>query len=109
MNEESIFEVSREEYKHFVETINPKARYVEEVELNRFSKATKIMSKKREVCLGSRVSYTNDTPEKYYIFELPNKEELNSNPPVPKVKVILETKEQVQKLLDFLKENEPIK
>lgn len=108
MNEESIFEVSRDEYKNFVETINPESRYIEEIDLSRFSKATKIMSNKREVCLGSRVSYTNNTPEKYYIFELPNKEELNPNPPVPKVKVVLETKEQVQKLLDFLKENEPI-
>ena len=39
--------------------------------------------------------------EKYYIFEFPDDDEWG--PPIPKRKITLETKEQVQLLFDFIR------
>lgn len=103
---ESIFEVSRAEYKSFVEEIKPDCRRVEEIDLDKWHKATKIFSKKTGKCLTSRVTnIMNDEdehePEKYYIFEMPDDDERQA--PIPRVKVVLETKEQVQAFLDGMK------
>ena len=103
---ESIFEVSRAEYKDFIETIKPEYRQIETVDLDRWHQATKIFSKKTGKCLTSRVTYTGKSkedyePEKYYIFEIPDDEERCAV--IPKVKIVLETKEQVQAFLDGMK------
>lgn len=95
----SIFLVEREDYKSFVERLNHDSYEVREEELNRTSTATKIYSKKTGKCLCSRIS-SKEEPEKYFIFEFPDNDEWG--PPIPKRKVILETKEQVQKLFDLI-------
>ena len=100
----SIYEVTRDEYKGFVEQIKPECRRVEVVEINKTHTAAKIFSLKTGKCLCSRVSYTAEygtpEPEKYYVFEMPDDDERQA--PIPKQQIVLETKEEVQAFFDFL-------
>lgn len=101
-----IFEVSRDEYKSFVKTIKNESRQVEEVMLDEWHKAIRIISKKTGKCLTSRVIHLVEDekkhePEKYYIFEMPDDDE--RLPPIPHIKVELKTKEEVQAFFDGLK------
>ena len=98
---ESIFEVAREDYKAFVERLIPGMGEVKEEELDRWTVATKIYSKRTGKCWCSRVC-KEEEKEKYFIFEYPDDDEWGS--PVPKMKITLETKEEVQALFDALTE-----
>lgn len=98
---ESIFEVTRSDYKSFVERLVPGMGNVKEEELDRLTTATKIFSKRTGKCWCSRVCRKGDK-EKYFIFEYPEDDEWG--PPIPKVKISLETKEEVQALFDALAE-----
>ena len=103
---DSIFEVSRADYQGFVEIIKPEFRNVETIDLDKWHVATKIFSKKTNKCLCSRVTYTGPTdedthePERYYIFEMPEDEE--RQPPTPKRRIVLESKEEVQAFINGL-------
>ena len=101
---DSIFEVTRDEYKGFVDEIKQDCRRVEVVQIDKKHTAAKIYSKKTGKCLCSRVAYSAETgdpdPEKYYIFEMPDNDERKA--PTPIRKIVLETKEQVQAFFDFL-------
>ena len=107
MIDTSIYEVSRAEYKSFLETIKPSAREVKEEQVDKRHVAIKTFSKNTGKCLASRLTTIQDDidgnhePEKYYIFELPEKDE--SLPPIPKISVVLETKEEVQAFLEGIK------
>ena len=107
MLNESIFEVSRNEYKSFVETIKPETRKIEEIELDKWHKATKIFSQKTGKCLASRVTHLIEDeeehePEKYFIFEMPDDDERLA--PIPHIQIVLESKEEVQTFFDGLKQ-----
>ena len=93
MNEE-IFEVTREDYKAFVERLIPGQGHI--VEENNF---IKIVSNKTEKCWCGRKKI-EDEPERYFIFDYPESDEWG--PPIPKFKLNLETKEEVQALFDAL-------
>ena len=75
MINESIYEVTRNDYTSFVEQIKPEFRRVEVAKIDPTHTATKIFSKNTDKCLCSRLTYTADygdpEPEKYYIFEMP--------------------------------------
>ena len=104
MIDNEIYEVSRAEYKSFVETIKPETRDVKERTIDDKHKTIEIFSKKTGKCLTGRVIHTdeeNHEPEKYYIYEIPDDDERLA--PIPKVQVVLETKEQVQAFLDGMK------
>lgn len=100
----NIYEVTRNEYKGFVEQIKPECRRVEIIEIDKAHTAAKIFSIKTGKCLCSRISYTTEygesEPEKYYVFEMPDKDERQA--PIPKQQIVLETKEEVQAFFDFL-------
>lgn len=99
----NIYEVTRDDYVGFIETIKPEARRKEVIEADTIHTIIKTFSKKTGKCLCSRIvnrSQTNPDPEKYYIFELPEAEE--SLPPRPKRKITLETKEEVQLFLNYI-------
>ena len=104
ITDNSIYEVTRDEYKGFIEQIKPECRRVEVIKINDTHTAAKIFSLKTGKCLCSRVSYTAEygkpEPEKYYVFEMPDDDERQA--PIPKQQIVLETKEQVQALFDFL-------
>jgi len=103
MINESIYEVTRADYIGFVEQIKPECRRVEVIEIDPIHTATKIFSINTNKCLCSRLTYTADygepEPEKYYIFELP--ESYERLPPIPKMRITLTSKEEVQKFFDF--------
>ena len=104
MFDESIFEVTRNDYKGFVEQIKPDCRRIEVVQINSTHTAAKIFSKNTGKCLCSRVAYSADygepEPERYYIFEMP--EDYERQAPIPKQQIVLKTKEEVQAFFDFL-------
>ena len=90
----SIYEVTREDYKGFVNQIKPECRDVKIEEIGTTHVAAKIYSKKTGKCLCSRVSYSVDygepEPERYYIFEMPEDDERQA--PVPVQKIVLNSK-----------------
>ena len=102
--ESNIFEVSRNEYKGFVEEIKPECRRVEVVQISNNHMAAKIYSKKTGKCLCSRVAYCGKSdepePEKYYIFEMPDDDESQASIPVRQL--VLSSKEEVQAFFDAL-------
>lgn len=110
MIDNEIYEVSRAEYKSFVETIKPETREIKERDIDKEHKTIEIFSKKTGKRLTSRIIHTaekNHEPEKYYIFEMPDDDERSA--PIPKVQVVLETKEQVQAFLDGMKRMKEMK
>lgn len=93
-----IFEVTRKDYHAFVERIIPgKGRIVDEQ--NGF---IKIYSNATDKCWCGRKEATEEEAEKYYIFDYPEVDEWG--PPVPKVRLTLETKEEVQAFFNALSE-----
>lgn len=104
ITDNSIYEVTRGEYKGFVEQIKPEYRRVEIIEIDKTHTAAKIFSTNTGKCLCSRLTYSADygTPEseKYYVFEMP--EDYERQAPIPKQQLVLKTKEEVQAFFDFL-------
>jgi len=100
---ESIYEVTRADYTSFVEQIKPEYRKVKVVEIDPIHTATKIFSTNTGKCLCSRVTYTAEygdpEPEIYYIFEMPESYERLA--PIPKMRITLNSKEEVQKFFDY--------
>lgn len=100
-----IYEVSRIEYSSLVETIKPEAREIMQYIIEDY-KYIDIYSKNTHNKLTSRVVYIGDNEilnsEKYYIYNLPLPEE--RNPDIPKYKLELKTREEVQAFLDAMKQ-----
>ena len=106
MIDKNLYEVSRNEYRGFIEQIKPECRRVEIEKVDKEHTAAKIFSINTGKCLCSRVTYSVDygtpDPEKYYVFEMPENYERQA--PIPKQQIVLETKEEVQAFFDFLAE-----
>ena len=97
---ESIFLVEREDYKSLIERLKVEKIRTEKVEEREYT-IIKIFGIDSNECICSRKAYTNGTkPEEYYIFKFPKDDEWG--PPVPKRKVVLETKEEVQAFFNAL-------
>jgi hypothetical protein len=94
MNKE-LFEVSRQEYKAFVERLL-------QSEVIQKENITTVKSKKTGKILCEREYFPDEEIQKYYIFNLPESDEWTEA--IGKVKMVLETKEQVQALMDYLAE-----
>ena len=101
----SIYEVTRDDYKGFVNQIKPECRDVRIEEIGDTHIAAKIYSKKTSKCLCSRVAYSADygdqDPEKSYIFEMPDDDERCA--PIPVQRITLTSKEEVQAFFDVVK------
>lgn len=102
MNED-IYEVTRIEYSSLVETIKPEARDIMQYVKDDY-RYIDIYSKKTNTKLTSRVTYIGNIEpphsEKYYIYNLPQPEE--RNPDIPKYRITLETREEVQAFVDAI-------
>lgn len=102
MNDD-IYEVTRIEYSSLVETIKPEARDIMQYVKDDY-KYIDLYSKKTHSKLTSRVTYIGDMKslrgEKYYIYNLPQPEE--RNPDIPKCRITLETREEVQAFIDAI-------
>lgn len=103
IEEQEVFEVTRAEYKEFVDQINPDYRDVRIIDIDDHHQATRIYSRITEKCLCSRVSDIREEavdPEKYYIINIP--ERCESIAPQPKIQVELKTPKEVQTFIDAL-------
>lgn len=102
MNDE-LYEVTRAEYSSLVETIKPEVREIMQYVIDDY-KYIDIYSKNTHQKLTSRVTYIGDnqshTSEKYYIYNLPTAQERLAD--IPKYKLELKTREEVQAFLDAL-------
>ena len=93
----SIFEVSRDEYVGVVAQINPDFAEVEKYHVSECT-IIKIVSKKG-IHFTTRI-IPDEGEEGYYVFNLPSAEE--SLPPKAIRKITLETQEEVQAFFDAL-------
>ena len=93
----SIYEVSRDEYAGVVAQINPKFADIEKYHEQNYT-IIKIVSKKG-IHFTTRI-IPEDGEEGYYVFNLPSAEE--SLPPKAIRKITLETQEEVQAFFDAL-------
>lgn len=98
MNE--IFEVTREDYKAFVERFLAGAVMAEEEEYEG-GKILKVYSNKTNKLLCAQ-TMSEEGNSSYYIFEYPEVDEWG--PPIPKYKLELQTKEEVQAFFNALSE-----
>ena len=97
---ESIFLVDREDYKALVERLKVEKIRTEKIEEREYT-IIKIFGIDSEECICSRKTYNNGSkPEEYYIFKFPEDDEWG--PPIPKKKIVLETKEEVQTFFNIL-------
>lgn len=97
MDNIEIFEVTRADYKAFVERLIPGKGEVVNDEENfikmRSRKTGKYWCGRRKI---------GEEPEQYFIFEYPDPDEWGE--PIPKVRLVLETAEEVQAVIDALAE-----
>ena len=98
----SIYEVSRDEYAGFISQIKPESRDIE-VEHIEDCTIIKVRSKKTNKHLSSRI-ICEDGEEGYYIFEMPDNDERCA--PKPVTKITLLTKESVQDFFNVLGETQ---
>ena len=94
----SIFEVSRDEYAGFIGQLNKSMMDVEQYYQDQIT-IMKIKSKNTGIHLCTRFIPDNGE-EHYYIFHMPADDERVKPKPVMKIK--LETKEEVQTFFDAL-------
>ena len=97
MNNRELFEVTRTDYKAFVERILPGAGVVS---TNEDETIVSITSARTGTLWCEREKINEESPEKYYIFDYPEQDEWG--PPIPKARITLETKEEVQAFFDAL-------
>lgn len=102
---ESLFLVEKKEFKAFVERLIADKIRTEVVEERTYS-IVKVFSIKNDACLCAQKWYNDDeTPDEYYIFNLPEKDEWIQA--IPKRKIELneeETKVFFEELEKILKE-----
>ena len=97
---DSIYLVDREDYKALVERLKVEKIRTEKIEEREYS-ILKVFGINSDDCICSRKTYNEGKfPEEYYIFKLPEDDEWG--PPVPKRKIVLETKEEVQAFFNAL-------
>ena len=96
----SIYEVSRDEYVGFIGQIKPDARMTETIEKNN-AHIYKIYSINDGTLFCERVIPNDENlQEQYYVYNMPKDEERCA--PKPVYKVTLESKEEVQAFADIL-------
>ena len=99
---DSIYLVDRQDYKALVERLKVEKIRTEKIEEREFT-ILKVFGIDSNECICSRKTYNEGAhPEEYYIFKLPESDEWG--PPVPKRKIVLDSKEQVQAFFNLLSE-----
>ena len=96
--DKEIYEVTRDEYVGFLDQINPKSRLAEK-EVENGTTSLRVLSIKTGKLLCERV-ISPDNEEQYYVYEMPDDDERIA--PRPRMRIQLETKEEVQSFFDIL-------
>lgn len=94
----SIYEVSRDEYVGFLGQVNKSMCDIEEYHQEGMT-IMKVMSKNTGMHLCTRI-ISSEGEEHYYVFHMPADDERIA--PKPVMKVTLDTKEEVQAFFDAL-------
>ena len=94
----NIYEVERDDYVGFLDQLRPDARDVRQ-EHNEKTTWIKTFSKKYGNLLCTREIY-DEGEEHYYVFDMMHDDERQA--PVPKRKLRLDTREEVQAFFDIL-------
>lgn len=98
-----IFEVNRADYINMVSEIKTSVREIKENEFDADNYAFEIYSNKTNKLLCARLTHPiSEKPEQYYIINLPESDERLAS--IPRVSIVLETKEEVQTFLNKLNE-----
>ena len=95
----SIYEVTREDFISFVEQIKPECRVVEKFEEDNGDKIIKVIGQETKVHFCTEI-IDKEGNQYYYIFNFPAPEE--RRPPIAKQKITLKTKEEVQAFMNIL-------
>lgn len=99
---DDIYEVSRDEYVGFLAQIKKDCRLVETKHIDDEHMEIITTSIDRERIFAKQVIIKDEEEPKYYVYDMPLDHERREPPTVRKV--ILETKEDIQRFLDFLGE-----
>lgn len=100
--DDSIYEVTRDEYAGFMGQINKK-KISTEIEQTPDYKTIKVYSKQTNKLLSTRMIPQEDKDQlcqRYYVFNMPESSERQQ--PKPVQKIVLETQEEVQAFFDIL-------
>lgn len=100
MQNKEIFEVTKADFRAFAERLKPDCCHTETTQPEEDFLQMYTYSNRTETLLCGREKKL-DSPEKYYIFNYPEEDEWG--PPIPKMKLTLETAEEVQAFFDALK------
>lgn len=100
MQNKEIFEVTKADFRAFAERLKSECCHTETVQPEEDFLQMYTYSNRTETLLCGREKKL-DSPEKYYIFNYPEKDEWG--PAIPKMKLTLETAEEVQAFFDALK------
>lgn len=97
----SIYQVDRDEYVGFIDSIKPTARRTEVVKENGYTHI-KLYSSTKGTLFATRIIPPEEAEEleTYYIFNLPDPEETQE--PRPRIKIRLDTREEVQAFVNLL-------
>ena len=101
MQNKEIFEVTKADFRAFAERLKPECCRTETIQPEEDFLQMYTYSKRTETLLCGREKKL-DSPEKYYIFNYPETDEWG--PAIPKMKITLETKEEIQALFDAIAE-----
>ena len=100
MQNKEIFEVTKTDFRAFAERLKPEYCRTETTQPEEDSLQMYTYSNRTGTLLCGREKELNSS-EKYYIFNYPEEDE--RGPAIPKMKLILETAEEVQAFFDALK------
>lgn len=99
MQNKEIFEVTKADFRAFAERLKPDCCRTETTQPEEDFLQMYTYSNRTGTLLCGREKKL-DSPEKYYIFNYPEEDEWG--PAIPKMKVVLETKEEVQALFEAI-------
>ena len=99
IDNKEIFEVTKADFKAFAERLKPEFCRTETTQPTEVFLQMYTYSKRTDTLLCGREKELNAS-EKYYIFNYPEADEWG--PPIPKMKITLETQEEVQALFEAI-------
>jgi hypothetical protein len=99
IDNKEIFEVTKADFKAFTERLKPECCHTETIQPTEDFLQMYTYSKRTSTLLCGREKELNAS-EKYYIFNYPEADEWG--PPISKMKITLETKEEVQALFEAI-------
>lgn len=93
----NIYEVTKTEYKAFIEQLIPGSMKIEEIHKDNCKKI-RLISKKTKQLICERIVTESET--QYFIYTIPDDEERRA--PIPKLQLQLNSREEVQNFFNLI-------